>query len=681
MSILVFLLFRLSLNLFPQNSAYELYLKGELSKAAQEYLAYSDNTKDPNGLLNAAICYKQIDNYESAIEILKKAYTIEPNNSDIPSEIGWLLFHLADYEEAKSYFEKAISLNQNNHRAYLGLASVYSQLNDIIKTIEYLQKYRELRKDFAGVDYIFAWNYVNFKIYDKAAEHLIEALRQDPSFVEARLPLAGIYLREGKYNEAWNQYYRVLDYAPKHPIASQMLRKIRGKLTKQPEEIRPPFKILNPTVVEEVNAINQLKKSPLIRVAIGANNKGEGAINKEIKIRSFDTLLIKGKKSKKIYAKIPPNDIWLFKYSNGNIEVYSDKRTLYASFPNPIVISPKNKKTGTVIIEADINSTNPYFRHSDREYRGEIELFSNGRSMTIVNIVPMEIYLLGVVPSEMEPQWPYEALKAQSVIARTQVLMRAKAGVHKNLGYHICDTEHCQVYKGVNIENNATDKAVLETEGEILTYRGKPASTFYHSNSGGYIQASGEVNGWGEIPYLVSKADFLKGDFLSPWQFNLWIKDNPPSFSNYPGVVRNSEFRWMKIIKKSDLEYKLNKDYKIGELLDIIPLERSRAGNVNSIKIVGSKKTMVINKEHLIRNAFGFSSLKSTLFTLEINRFKNGKIRNFWFYGGGWGHGIGLSQSGAAGMAGQYNKNYREILEFYFPNTKISKIKYVKKGG
>jgi SpoIID/LytB domain protein len=434
-------------------------------------------------------------------------------------------------------------------------------------------------------------------------------------------------------------------------------------------------------VVEEVNAINQLKKSPLIRVAIGANNKGEGAINKEIKIRSFDTLLIKGKKSKKIYAKIPPNDIWLFKYSNGNIEVYSDKRTLYASFPNPIVISPKNKKTGTVIIEADINSTNPYFRHSDREYRGEIELFSNGRSMTIVNIVPMEIYLLGVVPSEMEPQWPYEALKAQSVIARTQVLMRAKAGVHKNLGYHICDTEHCQVYKGVNIENNATNKAVLETEGEILTYRGKPASTFYHSNSGGYIQASGEVNGWGEIPYLVSKADFLKGDFLSPWQFNLWIKDNPPSFSNYPGVVRNSEFRWMKIIKKSDLEYKLNKDYKIGELFDIIPLERSRAGNVNSIKIVGSKKTMVINKEHLIRNAFGFSSLKSTLFTVEINRFKNGKIRNFWFYGGGWGHGIGLSQSGAAGMAGQYNKNYREILEFYFPNTKISKIKYVKKGG
>ena len=186
------------------------------------------------------------------------------------------------------------------------------------------------------------------------------------------------------------------------------------------------------------------------------------------------------------------------------------------------------------------------------------------------------------------------------------------------------------------------------------------------------------------MPYLLDHPDSVNissGAALSPWEFHLWLTGSPEANCNYPGKVRASEYRWMKIIRHKDLDFRVKRDYSIGDLREIVPLRRSRSGNVNSIRLVGSKKTVTVTKEHLIRNLLGFAPLKSTLFEIETNRFKDGKIRNYWFYGGGWGHGIGLCQSGAAGLAGKYEKSYREILEFYFPGTALRKIKYIKKSA
>jgi SpoIID/LytB domain protein len=164
-----------------------------------------------------------------------------------------------------------------------------------------------------------------------------------------------------------------------------------------------------------------------------------------------------------------------------------------------------------------------------------------------------------------------------------------------------------------------------------------------------------------------------------PWDFHLWITGEPPANCNYPEAVRSSEYRWLRILKHKDIEFRVNRSYGIGSLKEAIPLRRAAAGNVNSIRFVGSRKTVDIDREHLIRNILGFGSLKSTLFSMETNRFPDGRVRNYWLYGGGWGHGIGLCQSGAAGMAGRHGKLYREILDFYFPGTSISRLKYVKK--
>ncbi len=681
--ILLFLLFQ-SRPCPAGGDAYRLYLNGDLTAAARAYEAdAAASPEDAKPLMNAAMSLKQAGKYAEAARDLVRALERDPHNADVYSELGWLRFHMADYSGAASAFETAIRIQELHPRAELGLASVYANLDDKAKALDHLEKYRKLRPDFAGVDYILAWNYMNFNMRREAEEALIEALRKDPSFTEARLPLAGIYAREGKFNEAWNQYYRVLDYAPGHPIASKMMKVLEGKLTKQPEEIRPPFRITKPLEMAPLDALEKLSSSVKIRVGIGTGRTGKQGFNNVLGIKSFEGLLVTGKASGKLYATIPPDEVWHAAYEDGRVVLRDPKGTVYGRFTGHLILKPA-KPNGSVIFDATPKCRNPWFRGADRQYRGYIELYPvEGRGIGVVNVVETELYLLGVVPSEVAPQWPYESLKAQAVLARTQVLIRrARGGIHKKEGYHLCDGEHCQAYRGESREANTTTNAVVDTEGEILTYHGRPAYTFYHSNCGGWIQASKEVNGWGDSPYLVTKPDIAPGkheDPLDPWDFQLWITGNPPANCNYPGRVRASEFRWMKIIRQKDMTFRINRDYGIGEVLDIVPLRRSPSGNVNSMKLVGKKKSVVVDREHLIRNILGFSSLKSTLFEIEVNRFRNGKVRNYWIYGGGWGHAIGMCQSGAAGLAGKYGVDYRGILEFYFPGTGIRRIKYVRK--
>lgn len=664
--------------------AYALYLKGELLQAASAYAGLAaEQPAEARPLLNAAMCLRQAGRYYEAAGAMVRALERDPHSADIYSELGWLRFHQADYDGARSAFETAIRIQALHARAELGLASVYSNLEDKEKTMAHLDKYRQLRPDFAGVDYILAWNYMNFKMYKEAEESLIEALRKDPSFTEARLPLAGIYARQGKFDEAWNQYYRVLDYAPGHQVAASMMKVLRGKLTKQPEDIRPPFRIVKPTVMEKIDALESLSSSVRIRVGLGTGNTGKQGKNNLLQVKSFEGLTVTGKASGKVFASIPPDETWVLKYEDGKIGLSAPDGTVYGRFSGPILVKPA-RAGGSVIFDATSKTKNPWFSGADRQYRGYIEFYPNGtRGIGVVNVVENELYLLGVVPSEVAPQWPYESLKAQAVIARTQVLIRrARGGQHKADGYHLCDGQHCQAYKGKSNEANSTTRAVVDTEGEILTYHGRPAYTFYHSNCGGWIQASKEVTGWGDSPYLVTKADGHPDKpekAMDPWDWHLWLTGNPPANCNYPGRVRASEYRWMKIIRHKDMTFRINRDYNIGELVDIVPLRRAPSGNVNTLKLVGRKKSVTVSREHLIRNLLGFSSLKSTLFDIEINRFKNGKVRNYWLYGGGWGHAIGLCQSGAAGLAGKYDKKYREILDFYFPGTDIRRIKYVKK--
>lgn len=276
-----------------------------------------------------------------------------------------------------------------------------------------------------------------------------------------------------------------------------------------------------------------------------------------------------------------------------------------------------------------------------RRYRGALELRHKGGGLTAVNIVPVDDYLRSVVPEEMPVDWPAEAIKAQSVAARSFAL--ASRGRHASEGYDLCTTTHCQLYTGTAAEKSASNAAIKATRGEVLTYGGKSIEALFHTDSGGMTENSEDV--WGShVPYLRA------------------AKDTP-----------TKTMPWTKTITKADLERKLAaKGHSIGKVrsLALSPLaigraakDRTASGRVKTMTVKGTKGTATLSGTTW-RSLLG---LKSTLFDAKLTK------DAVTFTGYGSGHGLGISQWGAERMAAR-GASYAEILHHYYTGTKLQQL-------
>jgi len=295
-----------------------------------------------------------------------------------------------------------------------------------------------------------------------------------------------------------------------------------------------------------------------------------------------------------------------------------------------------------------------------------------------LNEVNLEEYLYSVVPSEMMLSFPDEALKAQAVIARSFALYRTQyVRPHREDGFDLCDSQHCQVYKGASNEWEKTTRAVDETRGEVLYFKGKITSPLYHSNCGGHTQSSKDLKGWGDVEYLTGVVDASKQVVFptSPLDLEKWIKSQPSAYCSTPASGNKAEFRWFRVIPINLLQDKINRHKKIGSIKSIIILKRNPSGHVHSVMVSGTQDTLLIEKEHEIRRLLGLGPLRSNLFWIETKLTGTGVPQEFTIYGGGWGHGVGMCQSGAGGMARQ-GASYHEILKHYYKNTSIKKLNY-----
>lgn len=276
-----------------------------------------------------------------------------------------------------------------------------------------------------------------------------------------------------------------------------------------------------------------------------------------------------------------------------------------------------------------------------RRYRGSLELRHKGGGLTAVNIVPIDGYLRSVVPEEMPVDWPAEAIKAQSVAARSFAL--ASRGRHASEGYDLCTTTHCQLYTGTAAEKSASNAAIKATRGEVLTYGGKPIEALFHTDSGGMTENSEAV--WGShVPYLRA------------------AKDTPAK-----------TMPWTKTISRADLERKLAaKGHDIGKVRSIAlsPLaigraakDRTASGRVKTMTVKGTKGTATLSGTTW-RSLLG---LKSTLFDAKLAK------DMVTFTGYGSGHGLGISQWGAERMATR-GASYADILHHYYTGTKLQQL-------
>ncbi|MBU2600534.1 SpoIID/LytB domain-containing protein [bacterium] len=284
------------------------------------------------------------------------------------------------------------------------------------------------------------------------------------------------------------------------------------------------------------------------------------------------------------------------------------------------------------------SSSKSFIKINNKRYRGSLELSVSGDNIKVINIIDLEQFLSGVIGGEMPPKWPEEALKAQVIASRTFALKNR--GKHKEEGYDFCNGWHCQVYKGVDAETLEIRKIIDETKGLVLVYNNILANTPFHSCCGGVTAKSSLVwNSTSEYPYLEYAID-------------PFCKEAPHQ-------------RWREIVSEDTIRKKLSKrDSSLGEIYNITPINIGLDGRAKNISINHSNGELILNGNEF-RLILDPTVIRSTHF-IGIEKIKD----RFVFSGYGWGHGVGLCQWGAKGMA-ESGKNYQEILRFYYPGTSL----------
>ena len=373
---------------------------------------------------------------------------------------------------------------------------------------------------------------------------------------------------------------------------------------------------------------------------------------------------------------------------------------------------PMSEDCSFSLMEVTIGIDFHWERNETQTFKGSLEVMKakNGE-LTAVNVLDIEDYLQSVISSEMSATSHMELLKAHAVISRSWALCKIQRslqgsafacqesegkricwyGSEPHEGFDVCADDHCQRYQGLRAKDHKNAiKAVQETKGLILAYKENPTpNSEYKICDARFYKCCGGVTEefetcWEDthFDYLVKVEDNDANRPLSPMNLTTeegareWILSSPEAFCNtndkkiLSQVLNDYDqetidfYRWKVsysaqelselILKKSGIDF--------GKIIDIIPMKRGVSGRIYELRIVGTKKTLIVGKELEIRKWLSESHLYSSAFIVEKEN------NNFILYGAGWGHGVGLCQIGAAVMATK-GYTYKEILAHYYPNT------------
>lgn len=314
-------------------------------------------------------------------------------------------------------------------------------------------------------------------------------------------------------------------------------------------------------------------------------------------------------------------------------------------------------------------------------YPGSFAVYKSEEGLLVVNELDLETYLRYVVPSEMPSSYEKEALKAQAVCARTYACARIREKTWENYHADVDDSVESQVYHNMEAQPE-TDAAVTETEGKIITCGGEPIQAYFFSTSCGKTSTD-------EVWNTAETAEYLKsvtvgGEKQKPETeeaFALFItKRDSTSLEAEDGW-----YRWQVTLPSAVLSER-TADQKIGEIMDMKVLQRSEGGAAEVLRVEGEKGSMEIAGEYQIRKFLSpkgcpiqkndgtvsceMELLPSACFTAVPEK-EGETISSFTFYGGGYGHGVGMSQNGAQHLAEQ-GKTYEEILQYFYQKIEIA---------
>ncbi len=278
-------------------------------------------------------------------------------------------------------------------------------------------------------------------------------------------------------------------------------------------------------------------------------------------------------------------------------------------------------------------------------------------------MLSVETYLRGVAPAEMPASWPLEALKAQAVVARSEILA-SLAGKYRLEGFDFTALESCRAYWGVGGHHPATDKAIAETAGMVLVSKEKCVQAVFHSCCGGWTENNENIWSGPANHSLRGRSDLAAASSAAPsgQQLKAWLSEKPKAWC----AADETGFRWKQRYSVKELSDIVNRRHRVGTIKNIQEGPRGVSGRLRSVTITGSAGTATVERELAIRQAFG--GLPSAMFIITATP------TSFVFTGGGRGHGVGMCQHGARGMA-LAGRDFAAIVMHYFSDVAIERMR------
>jgi len=315
----------------------------------------------------------------------------------------------------------------------------------------------------------------------------------------------------------------------------------------------------------------------------------------------------------------------------------------------------------------------------NRRYLGRVYVAVGADgALAVVNAISAEKLLAGLVPSEMFPAAPAEALRAQAIAARTELLQKIGTR-HLEDPFQICSTQHCQVYSGAGHEDPRTTAAIDATRGKVLLRPGTRLELIdarYSADCGGHGEDSDHIWGGTADPILRGHRDAPAG--TSPWADGIQASELDRFLAtskdgSYCASTRHARgrHRWETRIAAADLDRMVAQALPaVGRVREIEAQDRGTSGRIGRVRIVGSGGSGVVAGDLAIRRLFG--GLRSSLFTVTAIGPTSAR-EAFLFRGAGFGHGVGMCQLGAIGMADQHKK-FPDILSHYYPGSRLHRL-------
>ncbi len=495
--------------------------------------------------------------------------------------------------------------------------------------------------------------------FAEAEARLNEALRQEPSLTMAFVPLARAKIGTGSFASAHGLLLRARASLPGNREVENLLASLladRPELTAVREEDARQRRIRTVTPVMKTFPAGPAE-APVVRIGLA-----EGIDRIHVKtggpfiLESGDRIIHRGGQAS-VLSVI---------HSGDRISISGEQGDMALDLQEPVSLRYEDVRLTTALFDMEFGSGYYFAGTEDRFYRGILEFSSRPDGITVVNAVGLEEYLYSTVPSEMPASWPEESLRAQAIAARSYTL--ANLGRFASRGFDLMGSVRSASYRGAGNEAERTTRAVDSTRGTILVAGGRPLDAVYSANTGGYTESAESV--WGfpaPLPAVADPKAAVRRAPVPPEELHRWLLSRPESYSAVPGYHSRAAYRWKLWIPAEEIAARAGNG-KIGRIVSLTTRGRGISGRVERVLVRGTDGSVEV-KGDSIRSRLG--GLRSNLFTVEPKLGADGYPAYFLFTGGGWGHGVGMDQSGAAGMAAD-GWTAERILAHYYPRAQLA---------